>query len=46
MGLQDTFFQLRLCFDADAAKELSTRVQEETVRCVCRSKESPGRLDR
>jgi ribonucleoside-diphosphate reductase alpha chain len=29
MGLQDAFFQLRLPFDSPAAKELSTRVQEE-----------------
>ncbi len=29
MGLQDSFFQLRLPFDSPAAKELSTRVQEE-----------------
>ncbi|WP_067510032.1 ribonucleoside-diphosphate reductase subunit alpha [Actinoplanes sp. TFC3] len=29
MGLQDAFFQLRLPFDSAAAKELSTRVQEE-----------------
>ncbi|MBL7253485.1 ribonucleoside-diphosphate reductase subunit alpha [Paractinoplanes lichenicola] len=29
MGLQDAFFQLRLPFDSDAARELSTRVQEE-----------------
>nr|WP_203811406.1 ribonucleoside-diphosphate reductase subunit alpha [Actinoplanes tereljensis] len=29
MGLQDAFFLLGLPFDSDAAKELSTRVQEE-----------------
>ncbi len=29
MGLQDAFFTLRLPFDSDAARELSTRVQEE-----------------
>ncbi|TDC85635.1 ribonucleoside-diphosphate reductase subunit alpha [Micromonospora sp. KC606] len=29
MGLQDAFFALRLPFDSPAAKELSTRVQEE-----------------
>ncbi|MBB4693014.1 ribonucleoside-diphosphate reductase alpha chain [Actinoplanes abujensis] len=29
MGLQDAFFQLRLPFDSAAARELSTRVQEE-----------------
>ncbi|MGA3538625.1 ribonucleoside-diphosphate reductase subunit alpha [Micromonosporaceae bacterium DT194] len=29
MGLQDAFFTLRLPFDSAAAKELSTRVQEE-----------------
>ena len=29
MGLQDAFFQLGLPFDSPAAKELSTRVQEE-----------------
>ncbi|TDB82775.1 ribonucleoside-diphosphate reductase subunit alpha [Micromonospora sp. KC721] len=29
MGLQDAFFTLRLPFDSPAAKELSTRVQEE-----------------
>jgi ribonucleoside-diphosphate reductase alpha chain len=31
MGLQDAFFALRLPFDSDAAKELSTRVQEEIL---------------
>jgi ribonucleoside-diphosphate reductase alpha chain len=29
MGLQDVFFQLRLPFDSDAARELSTRLAEE-----------------
>jgi ribonucleoside-diphosphate reductase alpha chain len=29
MGLQDAFFALRLPFDSEAARELSTRVQEE-----------------
>src|SRR6185503_16887223 len=29
MGLQDAFFTLRLPFDSDEARELSTRVQEE-----------------
>lgn len=29
MGLQDAFFQLRLPFDSDRAKELSRRIQEE-----------------
>jgi len=29
MGLQDVFFQLRLPFDADAARALSRRIQEE-----------------
>ena len=29
MGLQDVFFALRLPFDSDAARELSTRVAEE-----------------
>jgi ribonucleoside-diphosphate reductase alpha chain len=29
MGLQDVFFALRLPFDSDEARELSTRVQEE-----------------
>ncbi|MEV6301868.1 ribonucleoside-diphosphate reductase subunit alpha [Actinoplanes sp. NPDC051861] len=29
MGLQDAFFTLRLPFDSDAARALSTRVQEE-----------------
>ncbi len=29
MGLQDTFFQLRLPFDSEKAKELSRRIQEE-----------------
>lgn len=29
MGLQDAFFQLKLPFDSEAAKELSRRVQEE-----------------
>lgn len=29
MGLQDVFFQLRLPFDSDAARRLSTRIQEE-----------------
>lgn len=29
MGLQDVLFALRLPFDSDAAKELSTKVQEE-----------------
>ncbi|MEV4351121.1 ribonucleoside-diphosphate reductase subunit alpha [Actinoplanes sp. NPDC049596] len=29
MGLQDAFFRLRLPFDSPAARELSTRVQEE-----------------
>ena len=29
MGLQDVFFALRLPFDSDAARELSTRIQEE-----------------
>jgi ribonucleoside-diphosphate reductase alpha chain len=29
MGLQDVFFQLRLPFDCDEAKEISRRVQEE-----------------
>ncbi|BCJ44105.1 ribonucleoside-diphosphate reductase [Actinoplanes ianthinogenes] len=31
MGLQDAFFTLRLPFDSPAAKELSTRVQEEIL---------------
>ena len=29
MGLQDVFFTLRLPFDSDEARELSTRIQEE-----------------
>jgi ribonucleoside-diphosphate reductase alpha chain len=29
MGLQDVFFMLRLPFDSDAARELSTRIAEE-----------------
>ena len=29
MGLQDVFFRLRLAFDSDAARELSTRIAEE-----------------
>ena len=29
MGLQDVFFALRLPFDSDEARELSTRIQEE-----------------
>ncbi len=29
MGLQDVFFQLKLAFDSDAARQLSTRIQEE-----------------
>jgi ribonucleoside-diphosphate reductase alpha chain len=29
MGLQDVFFQLRLAFDSDAARALSTRIAEE-----------------
>lgn len=29
MGLQDVFFQLRLPFDSDDARELSTRISEE-----------------
>ncbi|MHB1137444.1 MAG: ribonucleoside-diphosphate reductase subunit alpha, partial [Microthrixaceae bacterium] len=29
MGLQDVFFKLRLAFDSDAARELSTRISEE-----------------
>jgi len=29
MGLQDVFFQLKLPFDSDAAKTLSTKIQEE-----------------
>jgi ribonucleoside-diphosphate reductase alpha chain len=29
MGLQDVFFQLRLPFDSDAARNLSTRISEE-----------------
>jgi ribonucleoside-diphosphate reductase alpha chain len=29
MGLQDVFFQLRLPFDAPAAREISRRIQEE-----------------
>src|SRR6202030_215803 len=29
MGLQDVFFALRLPFDSDAARELSTRIAEE-----------------
>jgi ribonucleoside-diphosphate reductase alpha chain len=29
MGLQDAFFQLRLPFDSDEARELSRRIQEE-----------------
>ncbi|PTA45555.1 ribonucleoside-diphosphate reductase subunit alpha [Micromonospora sp. RP3T] len=31
MGLQDAFFTLRLPFDSPAARELSTRVQEEIL---------------
>ena len=31
MGLQDVFFAQRLPFDSDAAKELSTRIQEEIL---------------
>ncbi|GIF49393.1 ribonucleoside-diphosphate reductase alpha chain [Asanoa ferruginea] len=31
MGLQDVFFARRLPFDSDAAKELSTRIQEEIL---------------
>ncbi len=29
MGLQDVFFQLKLAFDSEAARSLSTRIQEE-----------------
>ena len=29
MGLQDVFFALRLPFDSDEARELSTRIAEE-----------------
>ncbi|MSX00455.1 MAG: ribonucleoside-diphosphate reductase subunit alpha [Actinobacteria bacterium] len=29
MGLQDVFFKLRLAFDSDEARELSTRISEE-----------------
>ncbi len=29
MGLQDVFFQLKITFDSDEARELSTRIQEE-----------------
>jgi ribonucleoside-diphosphate reductase alpha chain len=29
MGLQDAFFQLKLSFDSDKARQLSTRIQEE-----------------
>lgn len=29
MGLQDAFFQLKMPFDSDAARELSRRIQEE-----------------
>ena len=29
MGLQDVFFQMRLPFDADEARALSTRIAEE-----------------
>ncbi|GAA2974719.1 ribonucleoside-diphosphate reductase subunit alpha [Actinokineospora diospyrosa] len=29
MGLQDVFFKLRLAFDSEAARELSTRIAEE-----------------
>jgi ribonucleoside-diphosphate reductase alpha chain len=29
MGLQDAFFQLRMPFDSDAARELSAKIQEE-----------------
>ncbi|HKD07901.1 MAG TPA: ribonucleoside-diphosphate reductase subunit alpha [Bryobacteraceae bacterium] len=29
MGLQDVFFRLKLAFDAQAARDLSTRIQEE-----------------
>lgn len=29
MGLQDVFFQLKLPFDSEKAKEISTRIQEE-----------------
>jgi len=29
MGLQDVFFQLRLPFDSDAARKISTKIQEE-----------------
>ncbi len=29
MGLQDAFFQLKIPFDSDKARELSTRIQEE-----------------
>ncbi|MEV4133026.1 ribonucleoside-diphosphate reductase subunit alpha [Dactylosporangium sp. NPDC049742] len=31
MGLQDAFFTLRLPFDSEAARDLSTRVQEEIL---------------
>jgi ribonucleoside-diphosphate reductase alpha chain len=29
MGLQDVFFQLRLAFDSDEARKISTKIQEE-----------------
>jgi ribonucleoside-diphosphate reductase alpha chain len=29
MGLQDVFFQMRLAFDSDEAREISARIQEE-----------------
>lgn len=29
MGLQDVFFQLKMAFDSEEARELSTRIQEE-----------------
>lgn len=39
MGLQDVFFQMKIAFDSETARELSTRIQEEiyfhalTVSC-------------
>lgn len=35
MGLQDAFFQLKLPFDSEKARELSTRIQEEIYFHAC-----------
>ncbi len=37
MGLQDVFFRLRLAFDSDAARALSTRISEEIYFHALRS---------